>query len=218
MGMIDRMMTLAMQHVIESDRRMTPGPLALSIADVRNPRVKQMIAASLQPPATGKATLQLAAAAPEKGDPQVLLAPVFKAATGPALWEEQGDLLKQLFGAVRQVSQVDMGERIQEAIQKARKQAAKILADPKTWQREGRRLKVAAGLPKVKEVVWLEVTSWQSGKGTGILLSQPQQANLNSGDTAPFTIDAVMDYTLSNAEGLLESGGVDELVRRSRVG
>jgi hypothetical protein len=75
------------------------------------------------------------------------------------------------------------------------------------------------GLPKVKEVVWLEVTNWQDGTGTGILLSQPQQVpTLNSGDTVSFTADAVMDYRLSNPEGELESGGVDDLVRKLRRG
>jgi len=220
MAMMDRMMALAMQHVIESESRMEPGPLALSIPDIRNQRLRQELAASQQPDASGRATLQLHTAASLEGDPEVLLAPVFRAPPGPQLWDEQGELLKQLFGTDRQVSKVDMGELIQEAIQKARKLAAALLSEPKKWRREGLRLCVAIGLPNVKEVVWLEVRTWKkSGKGTGILLSQPQHVpDLNSGDTVSFTADAVMDYTLSNSEGELESGGVDNLVRKLRRG
>jgi hypothetical protein len=53
------MMTLAMQHMTESERRMQPGPVTLSIPDIRNPRVKQELAAAQQAGASGKATLQL---------------------------------------------------------------------------------------------------------------------------------------------------------------
>jgi hypothetical protein len=220
MAMMDRMMTLAMQHIIESDKRMEPGPLELSIPDIRNQRLKQQLAAAQQPGASGRATLQLHTAAPLEGDPQELLAPVFNAPPGSQLWAEQADLLKRLFGTDQQVSKnVDMGEIIQKAIQKARNEATKLLSDPKEWQHEGRRLRVAVGLPDVKEVVWLEVTSWQTGKGTGILLSQPQHIpTLNSGDTVSFTADALMDYKLSNPEGILASGGVDDLVRKLRGG
>jgi uncharacterized protein YegJ (DUF2314 family) len=220
MTMMDRMMTLAMQHIIESDRPVGSGPLELSLRDLRNPRVRQELAAAQQPGASGCATLQLKSAAPHQGDPQVLLAPVFKAPPGPQLWEEQGTLLKQLFGVDRHVSKnVDMGEQIQQAIQKARKEAIAILSEPKRWQQEGVRLRVAVGLPNVKEVVWLEVTRWQNGTGIGILLSEPQSVpTLKSGDSVPFTADALMDYTLSNPEGEIAKGGVDDLVRKLRGG
>jgi hypothetical protein len=219
MAMMDRMMTLAMQHMIESDKRVGPGPLELSIQDIRNQQFKQKLAAAQGPGASGRATLQLHTVAPHKGDPEELLAPVFQAHPGPQLWTEQGDLLKRLFGTDRRVSNVNRGELIQQAIQKARKEAAMILAEPNEWQQEGRRLRVAVGLPGVKEVVWVEVTDWQNGKGTGILLSQPQKVpTLNSGDRVSFTADALMDYTLSNPEGELASGGVDDLVRKLQGG
>jgi hypothetical protein len=220
MGMMDRMMTLAMQHMIESEKRLEPGPLALSIPDIRNQRLRQQLAAAQQPGASGRATLQLHTVDPHEGDPEVLLAPVFKAPPGPQLWAEQADLLQRLFGTDQQVSKnVDMGEIIQKAIQKARNKATKLLSEPSEWQQEGRRLRVAVGLPDVKEVVWLEVTTWQNGKGTGILLSQPQHVpTLNSGDTVSFTANALVDYKLSNPEGELASGGVDDLVRKLQSG
>jgi hypothetical protein len=217
MALMDRMMTLAMQHMIESDKRMGPGPLELSISDIRNQRLKQELAGMQQPGTPGRATLQLHTVAPQKGDPEVLLAPVFKAPPGPQLWAEQGDLLKQLFGIDQQVSTVNRGELVQEAIQKARQEATTILSEPNEWQQKGRRLRVAVGLPGVNEVVWLEVTTWQNGQGTGILLSQPQHVpTLNSGDTVSFTANALMDYKLSSPDRVLASGGVDELVRKLR--
>lgn len=218
MQMMDCLMTLAMQHIIEANKRLEPGPLRLSLADVRNPRIKERLASARQPGASGKATLQLRSVAPLKGDPEELLAPAFAAPPGPELWAEQGELLKQLFGADRHVStNVDMGDRIQEAIEKARAEALKILAAPKEWQQKGRRLRVAVGLENTREVVWLEVTAWKNGKGQGILLSQPRSVPaLNSGDTVSFSAEALMDYTLSNPEGVLASGGVDELVRQQQ--
>ncbi len=219
MAMMDRMMTLAMQHMIESAKRLGPGPLALSIPEIHNPHLKLQLTAAQQPGASGRATLQLLTVAPLKGDPEELLAPIFKAPPGPQLWAEQGGLLKRLFGTDRHVSNVDMGALIQEAIHKARKEATMILSEPKKWQQEGRRLRVAVGLPDVNEVVWLEVTNWQNGAGTGILLSKPQHVpTMNSGDIVSFTANALMDYKLSNPEGELESGGVDDLVRKLRGG
>jgi uncharacterized protein YegJ (DUF2314 family) len=219
MGMMDRMMTLAMQHIIESDKPMTPGPLTLSIRGIQNEPLRQELTALKQADASGEVTLQLDTVAPRSGDPKLLLAPIFQSTPGPQLWEEQGKLLKQLFGVDRQVSQVDMGEQIQQAIEKAQARATTILSDPKKWRQEGHRFRIAVVLPKIREVVWLEVTEWKNGHGTGILLSQPQHvSDLNSGDTVSFTADAIKDYTLSNPERELESGGVDELVRKLRRG
>lgn len=216
MTMMDRMNTLAMQHIIESNETREPGPLKLSIFDLRNPRVRQELIAAQQVGGSGRAVLQLETVAPLEGDPEVLLAPVFKAPAGPRLWAEQGALLKQLFGVDQHVSKnVHFGQQIQEAIQKARKEAILILSEPERWQQEGFRLRVAVGLPGVKEVGWLEVTRWQNGQGAGILLSQPQSVpTLKSGDSVSFADDDLMDYTLSNPEGELSSGGVDDLVRR----
>ncbi len=97
LGMMDRLMTLVLQHFIESDRPLAPGPLALSITDLQNQRVKQKLTSIGQPTASGKATVQLDLVPRLPGDPEVLLAPVFNAPPGPPLWEEQGELLKRLF-------------------------------------------------------------------------------------------------------------------------
>lgn len=220
MTMIDRLNTLALQHIIESNEPVQPGPLKLNIAGLRNPRVRQELASAQQAGASGRATLRLEIVASNQGDPERLLAPVFEAPPGPQLWEEQGALLKQLFGVDRHVSKnVDLGQQIEEAVQKARKEAIAILSESRRWQQVGVRLRVAVGLPGVKEVVWLEVTKWQDGKGAGILLSQPESVPaLKSGDSVPFTADALMDYTLSNSEGVLARGGVDDLVRKLQHG
>jgi hypothetical protein len=43
-------------------------------------------------------------------------------------------------------------------------------------------------------------------------------SKLSSGDMVPFTGDMLMDYKLTNPEGDIASGGVDELVYKLRNG
>lgn len=85
----------------------------------------------------------------------------------------------------------------------------------RTCGRPRRRFRVAVELPVVQEIVWVEVGLWENSKGKGILLSAPSHVkDLKSGSSFTFTGEMIVDYVLSDAEGVIEQGGIDELVRR----
>ena len=214
MGGVDSLMTLATQQVIESKTQVKPGDLLLDAHKIKNPTFKAQFAKRVSAGGIGKATLKIVSIDSISGDPKTLLGPKFASPPGDDLWTEQAKLLESAFGKLRDVSEGVSMEEFEEAIKKVRVDIAAILIDEKKWKVPGRRLKLAIELPDVKEVVWVEVQSWDGKKGKGILLSQPTHVDLKSGSTFEFTTDVTMDYSLSNAEKVLESGGIDELVKQ----
>jgi uncharacterized protein YegJ (DUF2314 family) len=214
MGKIDPMMTLAMQHIIESDVQVGPGPLELNLASIRNPTIRENLSKHLSGNATGMATINLAPLEPTSGDPKEMLGPVFTSPPGPALWEEQEALLVQLFGAARELSEDVQFDSIAEAVEAARTRALEILSSGE-WDADGMTLKLAVTLEETKEVVWLEVISWnEPDDGVGMLTSDPNAAGLTSGQQLRFDLDKVMDFALRRGNEVIASGGVDELVKR----
>ena len=214
MGGVDALTTLAIQEVIESKTQIKPGDLLLDTQKIKNPTVKARYAKVNAAGGTGKATLKLVPIDSIGGDPKKLLGPKFASPPGDDLWNEQAKLLESIFGKSRDVSEGVSMEELEEAIAKVRVDVAAILKNEKKWKAPGRKLKLAVELPTVKEVVWVEVQSWDGKKGKGILLSKPIHVDLESGSTFEFTTDVLMDYRLSDAEKLLKSGGIDEMVKK----
>ena len=216
MGVMDSMMSLMMQSLIEANRVIKPGEFEVDATSLKTKSEKQKFSQILASDGgTGKMNVELVSIEPVSGDPQELLGIKFESNAGPDLWQEHDQFLTTLFGKSREVSSgVDMGS-LDEAIEKARTAAAKILADTNKWTTPGRRLKCAVRHPEIQEVIWVEVKSWKDNQGAGILLSSPYgTSEYKSGDTMSFAVDNIVDYQLSDSEGTIEKGGVDEMVRQ----
>ena len=217
MGVIDTFNSLVVQTVIESDTQIGPGEMALEPMGLTNAEVKQKFTGLLRDGFSSK-TVELAKIESVGGDPEDLLAVVFKSKPGEALWQEQDTFLKTIFKETTRVSEGVDVSAVEEAIENARAQAMEILKDKQTWTAAGRRLNVAINLPG-KEVVWVEVTSFENGSGKGILKSQPtKNRDLTSGSEIEFEPAMIFDFKLSNAEELISSGGVDALIQQMNSG
>ena len=73
---------------------------------------------------------------------------------------------------------------------------------------------MAISLPQ-KEVVWVEVRSFEEGAGKGIMLSQPTtDRSVKSGSEITFEAEMILDFVLSDTENTIEKGGVDELIQK----
>lgn len=190
-----------------------PGKLKLDVTKITNPTASDQFAELVADGGSGKATLTIAEIESEDGDPKTLLGPSFTSPAGEKLWEEQAQLLESLFGYSRNVSEDVSFEELQSAIEQVRVESVKLLNDKKKWQAAGRRLTLAVQIPVVREVVWVEVQSWDGKSGKSILLSDPTNVDLQSGTTFAFGADIIMDYRLADAERIIESGGIDELVK-----
>ena len=213
MSAFDSLNSLIVQHIIESPTIVEPGAFELDLKKL-NSKAAAVLAESITEGGTGAATVELGPIEPQGGDPEELLGPKFKAAPGDTLWEEQQGLLEQVLGKARSLSQDVSMESIEEEIERAREEALSILRDPAQWQVPGRRMKVAIQFPQTQEICWAEIEEWNGDEGGGILLSAPSIEGLTSGSRIGFPGLAIMDYTLSNAEQTIASGGIDELVRQ----
>ena len=213
MGYMDQFFNLFIQHVIESKSQVSEGEITIDINSITNPDVRQRLTQSVSGVGTGKAKITIRKVTPLAGDPQNLYAIKFNTSPGPELWNEQSLLLKTVFGKDRDISDVP-DNVMEEAINAARAKAVKLLDDKSIWQKDGMRFLVAVELAEIKEVVWVEVQSWNLSIGKGILLSNPVNVkNLNSGDAYEFKSTSILDFKLYDAEGIVDKGGVDELAR-----
>ena len=189
-----------------------PGPVHLNVANIKNSYERQKIASHITGNGSGLVTLNLTELESQGGDPKVLLGPRFDASAGPDLWREQEALLEDLFGAARETTEGVEFDSIAEAVEAARESAQQLLASNQ-WDAEGTRLKLAVRLEESREVVWIEVESWNDHKGVGILMSDPKAAGVSSGSQLPFSIDMIMDFQLMQGVDIVAKGGVDALVK-----
>ena len=212
MGVIDSFNGILIQAVIESDTKVEPGDLSLEPQKFDNELQRKKFESLLRQGFTG-VDVKLAAIKPQGGDPQKLLGVVFESEPGEELWQEQEKFLLTIFEKTRRISEnIDIGT-VEAAIKAARIQATAILQDKTQWSAP-RRLKVAINLPQ-KEIVWVEVSSFDDGKGRGILLSQPtKDSSLKSGSEMAFESEMIFDFVLSDAENTIAKGGVDELISK----
>jgi uncharacterized protein YegJ (DUF2314 family) len=216
MEYIDKLFGMVLQHVIESNNKVIPGSISLNVSDISNTTFKKRILSSILENGKGKAKLELKKAHPLEGDPLDLLAISFKNPPGEALWNEQANLLRLVFGKDRDISSVPGSVMLDNEIIKAKAQVKDILDKGLTLEKGGSRLLIATVLEETNEVIWVEVTEWQGLKGMGILLSNPNNVDgLSSGMKYEFNFDSIMDFKLYGSDGkILEQGGVDELVRK----
>ena len=216
MGYIDKLFTLVIQHVIESDEKVLPGSISIDIKNISNPVIQKNMHSSVVQNGTGKATLVLKKTVPFDGDPSELLAISFENPPGDSLWVEQAKLLRSVFGRDREISNVPDSVSLETAIESAKMRAKDILEEGHALEKDGMRLLVAVALEETKEVIWVEVIEWEGVKGKGILLSNPiHTKSLSSGMKYEFKYASIMDFKLYGSDGIVEQGGVDELARKA---
>ena len=215
MGYIDKLVTLALQHIVELSSPLSEGAQLLDIQKIKNPQVRNSLLNNVVPGGSGSSSLGFKNLEPLDGDPMRLLGMAFTAKPGKDLWEEQSNLLFRIFGTDRDISNVPPNFLLENAIRKARIDAVSLLNARNKWDLPGYRLRLAIELSESREIVWVEVKKWQSNSGTGILLSEPLYAkHLKSGSEFSFAEGGIVDYKLSSAEKLIVKGGVDELAQK----
>lgn len=212
MGVIDSFSGILIQSVIESETKVEPGELRLDPQNFANESQRERFESLLRPEFSG-IDVELAEIEPQGGDPQELLGIVFENEPGEKLWQEQDQFLLTIFEKTRQISKnVDISS-VESAIEAARTRATELLQDQTQWEAP-RRLRVAISLPQ-KEVVWVEVRSFEEGAGKGIMLSQPTtDRSVKSGSEITFEAEMILDFVLSDTENTIEKGGVDELIQK----
>jgi len=216
-GVIGSFKGMIVQTVIESDTRVAPGELTLQPSEFVNAKERQEFAELVRDGFATK-SIELAKIESVSGDPEDLLGVVFKSQPGEALWQEQEEFLLTIFKQTKRVSTGVDVDAVQEAIEAARSQAMEILTEKQQWTAPGRRFLVAISLPG-KEVVWTEVTDFENGVGKGILLSQPSKnPDLKSGSEIEFETAMIFDFSLSDAEKVIASGGVDAMIQKMNSG
>ena len=206
MPRVNALMELVSQYFIEANAPIAPGMISLDLNQIENTNVKKHFSDHKKPGVKGKATLQLDYIPSVSGDPEILLGPVFQ--NGVTL----ETVLIDLFGEGEKPSEGVTLVQLQEAISVARGRAVAILNDFDKLRLTGHRMSVAIDLVEPKEVIWAEVIDWKNGQGTGIMLTDG--AGKTSGSNISFTPDVIMDFKLMGPKDMIETGGIDDLVKR----
>jgi len=203
---VNALMELVSQYFIEADVPIEPGNVSLDFNRIKNAKVREHFTKNKRSGVKGKATIRLDFLESVSGDPDVLLGPVF--ADGQTL----ESVLQDLFGQAEKRTEGVSMEELQGAIGAARGRAVAILNDFEKLRLSGHRMSVAIDLVEPKEVVWAEVTEWKNGQGKAILLTGA--GNRTTGSNITFTPNVIMDFKLMGNDGMVETGGIDELVKR----
>ena len=206
---VGSLMDLVSQYFIESEIKIGPGPITLEVSKLKNKSVKAQFEQDREPGSKGKVILNLEVIAPVSGDPEYLLGPVFDGDPVEGL----ETILIDLFGYGRANSSkgVDYDE-LEVYMAAAQERAVALLADFDSLQLSGQRISLAVQFVEQKRVSWAEVIEWNGKRGKGIMIT---------GSTADYpdreidiTSDVIVDFRLYDKSGVIESGGVDEMVRR----
>lgn len=208
------------QRLLEG-QRLDGGPFPLILADIVHAGVRGALLAQPLKGATGRATLRLAKAAWEDGDPQNrLLALEFPEAEGRSTLEKQAAALAALYGAADEVVGRRAGdEALKAASEKARRDFLAKVPRFRQGLEPNERLvvKVPFVIGDQTEYMWVEVTGWQAAKLEGVLMNDSRfDEALRVGRRLTISLKDVYDYIHYKPDGSEEGNETGKVLQAGR--
>ena len=223
------LLNLAAQTLVEGPDALdrAKGTLHVNVDALRHAEVRERNKKSYLDGATGDATLTVAEAKREDGDPEnALLELTFAAggtaAPGATVHERRDAVLAHVFGSRESPTvEVEHDAKILAASARARARLPELAKRFAAGLAPGERLLLKAPFKTTKgnnEWMWVEVTQWADGSITALLANDPfDVADLKAGATVHVKESDVFDYYLVKPDGKIEGNETGQILeKRSR--
>jgi uncharacterized protein YegJ (DUF2314 family) len=196
-----------------------PGEFDLDFKAIKNGKVKEPQITTLQSHATGIASLALKKGTWEEGDPQNRLIEItFDRGTGPDIHAKQEQVLGAAFGFEDSPVPTKHDEVLEAASRQARTKLPALRAEFNKGLAPGDCIQVKAPFDRPdggSEFMWVEVTSWQGDKITGLLSNEPFYIpTLHGGQIVEVSEAKVFDYIRRHTDGTSEGNETGKVIER----
>ena len=194
-----------------------PGEFDLDFRAIRNAEVREPQIRSLKPNATGIALLSLKKGTWEEGDPMNRLVEItFDRGVGPDIHAKQEQILAASFGWEDSVTPVKQDDELDQARRRARQKLSALRAKFKKGLAPGEFIQVKAPFKTPddgKEWMWVEISSWNGDKITGLLKNEPFNIpSLHAGQMVEVSEAQIYDYIRRHADGTSEGNETGRII------
>jgi uncharacterized protein YegJ (DUF2314 family) len=212
-------MVLFAQALAENSTLRKPGEFDLSFDAIRNPKVREPQVKSLLPGATRVLLLSLTEGIWEEGDPKNRLIEIqFSRGKGPDIHAKQVQIIAQAFGSEDKITHVKHDEELKAASARARRRLPALRDEFNKGLAPGEVVLVKAPFDTADggtEWMWVEVTSWDGDKITGLLSNDPQNIpSLHAGQSVMVSESRVFDFIRQRADGSAEGNETAKLIEQ----
>ncbi len=212
---------LACQTLSEHPALARDGELTLAFDDLKHPGARGRASENILKDAKRRATVQLAVAEPQEGDPDNALVEIVFPGAADELHVRQIALGDQLYGSKDEIAYVEHDDAILAASRRAK--AALMKHKPRFLKKElpvGERLLVKAPFRTPgggNEWMWVEVVRWKGRTIRGILDNDPYEVTtLKAGSKVEVKEGSLFDYLLFKPDGTQEGNETGRLMQRQQ--
>lgn len=212
---------LLAQSLVEDSKLARNGQYDLNIRRIKHPKVRQPQTETFKENATGIALLSLTEGTWEEGDPRNRIIEIgFDRGSGPDIHAKQMQIVSDAFGSEDSITQIKHDDELEAASQRARAKlpGLKQQFDKGLPPGEFIQVKVPFGTADGgREWMWVEVTTWDGDKITGLLQNEPFSVpGLHAGQSVEVSAAEIFDYILRHRDGTIEGNETGEIIRRQQ--
>jgi uncharacterized protein YegJ (DUF2314 family) len=215
---VGHLLNLTAQRLAEGAVVGAGGALSLRATEIGNASVREREwKAAAEPHGTGSVLLVLQTAEQQEGDaPNRLWALTFERNAGVDVHSRLADALSGFFGSTDGIRNVEHDEVILAASTRARERLPALQEAFGKGLLPGEILMVKAGFDKpdgAKEWMWIEVTSWEGTRISGLLQNEPFEIpELHAGQRVTVAQHEVFDFLLKRPDGTVEGNETGPLI------